>query len=805
MNLAWMVFSPFVAAIAVPFLYKGIREKIHMGWILFWIPLFLFAGFLQFVPRVAGGSVVSFSLPWIPSIHMNLSFYLDGLSLLFALLITGIGTLVIFYSIYYMEKEKEDLRRFYVYLFLFMGAMLGVVLSDHVLILYGFWEMTSISSFLLIAYWYERKASRSGARKALMITVFGGLGLLAGLLLMVLLTDTYSIREMIAKSAEIRGSRFLTPVMCFLLLGIFTKSAQFPFGIWLPGAMEAPTPISAYLHSATMVKVGIYLVGRLTPIFSGNAIWFWTVTITGLITLLYGSIRAVRQTDLKALLAYSTISQLGLLMSLFGMGSAARPEGAGGSLSLSALAVFAGVVHLFNHSAFKGSLFMAVGIVDHETGTRDIRRLGGLLKIMPATFVISLIGSLSMAGLPPFSGFLSKEMFFQSVYEAMNYFSLPGMESLGFLLPVFAVAGSIFTFIYSMIFLTRTFFGEPHPALMPKEKAHEARGGMLVPPLVLAVFSIAGFLFPNWLTGRLFLPAVRTILPYDGVRSLHLSVERWHGWDNPALMMTGIVLCVGLLLFLFIRRWHVVWKVVPPRWSLNSLYERCALLLEGGARRVTDRYMTGALRHYLAYILLFFVTASGFFLMKSGPVFLDVSRDAPISIYDAGLVLGMVIAALTLLFTNNRLTAILALSAVGYLVVMLFVVLRAPDLALTQMVVETVTTVLFLLCFYHLPKMGKLMKSLSFKWVNAAISIAVGLTVTLFALAVKNHRLFEPITRFYEKADDLAGGKNIVNAIIVDFRGFDTMLEISVLIMAGLGVFTLIHLRGKDGKTDETE
>ena len=316
---------------------------------------------------------------------------LDGLSLIFSLIITGVGTLVILYSIYYMSKVRESLHNFYVYLMFFMGAMLGVVFSDNILVLYVFWELTSISSFLLIAYWYQRKQSRYGAQKSLLITVFGGLAMLAGFIMLSMMTDTYSIREMITQVDNIKIHSLFIPAMILVLIGAFTKSAQFPFSIWLPDAMEAPTPISAYFHSATMVKAGIYLVARFTPIFGGHLEWFWIVSGIGIITLLYGSVNAVKQTDLKALLAYSTISQLGLIMSLLGLGSASMYLGLGDESTMYAVAVFAAIFHLINHSTFKGCLFMVVGIIDHETGTRDIRKLGGLMNLMPITFTLCLL------------------------------------------------------------------------------------------------------------------------------------------------------------------------------------------------------------------------------------------------------------------------------------------------------------------------------------------------------------------------------------------------------------------------------
>ena len=426
------------------------------------VPLALFIYLASFIPAVAGGETYIHTIKWIDSAGINFTTYLDGLSMIFGLLITGVGSLVILYSIYYLS-EREALGRFYVYLLMFMGAMLGVIFSDNLMVLYVFWELTSISSFLLIAFWYHRKKSRYGAQKSMLITVSGGVGMLAGFIMLHAMTGSFSVREIIATIGQYTNESLFLPAMLLVLLGAFTKSAQFPFHIWLPDAMEAPTPVSAYLHSATMVKAGIYLVARFTPVFGGEAVWFYTVTGVGIFTLFWGSVNAVRQTDLKALLAYSTISQLGLIMSLFGLGSAALNEGYSADSVIYTQATFAALFHLINHSTFKGALFMVVGIVDHQVGTRDIRRLGGLMSLMPVTFTIAVIGSFSMAGLPPFNGFLSKEMFFESVLNVRNLDIFAMGPLMGSLLPVVAWIASVLTFVYSMIIVFQTFLGKHQP------------------------------------------------------------------------------------------------------------------------------------------------------------------------------------------------------------------------------------------------------------------------------------------------------------------------------------------------------
>lgn len=796
------ILLPFISAVLVPFLYKYLNRQVHTGWFVLLVPLSIFIYLLQYIPDVAAGKTYKYTLPWIPTLDIGMTSYVDGLGLLFGLLISGVGTLVIIYSVFYMSKEREALHNFYVYLLMFMGAMLGVVFSDHLLVFYGFWELTSVSSFLLISYWYERKSSRQGALKAMLITVLGGFGLLAGFIMLITMTDTYSIREMIANLEIIQGHALFIPAMLCILLGAFTKSAQFPFGIWLPDAMEAPTPVSSYLHSATMVKAGLYLVARMTPIFGGSSVWFWLVAGIGLITLLYGSLTALRQTDLKALLAYSTISQLGLIMCLLGVGSLAVYFGPGESGGVFTVATFAALFHLFNHSTFKGSLFMVVGIIDHETGRRDIRYLGGLMQVMPVTFTIALIGGLSMAGLPPFNGFLSKEMFFAAVNDVAEA-GVFGLGHIGLLFPIIAWVASIFTFVYCMIFIFKTFGGRFRPERLTR-KVHEAPFGMLVSPIILGLLVILIFFFPNVLGKYILAPALTSVLPMMTVTPYELKISAWHGLNMELLMTIGVIV-VGFLLFKTTKKWIQAVRNYPQGLTLNRLYNQGLTGTEKLSASLTDRYMTGSLRHYLIYVFSFFVILLlGSLLWFHGLQF-DFSKDAPISMFDAGLVIAMIIAAFTVLLAGNRIVAIVALGALGYMVSMFFVIFRAPDLALTQMVVETVTTVLFLLCFYHLPKLKKSIERIPFKLTNLVISVAMGLTVTLVALAANGHKLFEPITSFFENAYELAGAKNIVNAILVDFRGFDTMLEISVLAIAGLGVYILVHQRAKRREQHEAE
>ncbi|AST94892.1 Na+/H+ antiporter subunit A [Shouchella clausii] len=794
------ILTPFIVALFIPFLYKRL-SAIHTGWFVLAVPVALFAILASYIPAIANGETFYSSIPWLPSLGINFTAYLDGLGLIFALLITGVGSLVILYSIYYLSKERESLHHFYIYLLMFMGAMLGVVFSDNLLVLYVFWELTSISSFLLIAYWHHRRQSRYGAQKSMLITVMGGIGMLAGFLMLSSFAGTFSVREIIGGMGDYASHALFVPAMLLILLGAFTKSAQFPFHIWLPDAMEAPTPVSAYLHSATMVKAGIYLVARFTPVFGGEAVWFWVVSIVGIVTLFWGSFTAIRQTDLKALLAYSTISQLGLIMTLLGLGSAALHFDVIDNQSFYySLAIFAALFHLVNHSTFKGALFMVVGIVDHETGTRDIRKLGGLMAVMPVTFTVAVIGSFSMAGLPPFNGFLSKEMFFTAVLRIIElpFFSV---ETWGLLFPIIAWLASVLTFVYCLILIFKTFFGEHQPEKLEKS-AHEAPFGMLVSPVILASLVVAFFFFPNVLGEFLLKPAYGAVMPaFIEAGVFDYQIKAWHGINTELLMTLGIV-GLGFVLYRSLPRWVGVYSLFPAKLSLDRLYNGALISVERRSNEITNRYMTGNMYHYLLYIFLVILGLVYTVALTTGALSFDVSNDAPISIYEGILAAVMAITAISILFAKSRMTGILLNGVLGYLVALFFVFFRAPDLALTQLVIETVTAALFLLCFYFLPDWDKQKHKTKPKLLNGLIAVATGAMVTVLALSVNSNRLFDSISAFYENAYELAGAKNIVNAILGDFRAFDTMLEVVVLLIAGLGVYVLIKLKASKGGRD---
>ncbi|UXU54471.1 Na+/H+ antiporter subunit A [Staphylococcus agnetis] len=789
--MSWLhiaVILPLIFALIIPVLYR-FYKRVHLGWFVLPIPVVLFAYFLTYLQPTMSGHYEKASVKWMPQIGMNFDIYVDGLGLLFSLLITGIGSLVVLYSISYLSRS-EQLGNFYCYLLMFMSAMLGVVLSDNLLVLYLFWELTSFSSFLLISFWRHKEKSLYGAMKSMMITVFGGLSLLGGFILLYIASGTWSIRELVRHVDDIHTSPFFLLAMIFIIIGAMTKSAQFPFYIWLPDAMEAPTPVSAYLHSATMVKAGIYLIARLTPLFAVSQGWIWTVTLFGLVTLFWGSLNATKQQDLKGILAFSTVSQLGMIMSMLGIGAVSYHfNGAENQFYVAAYS--AAIFHLINHATFKGALFMITGAVDHATGTRDIKKLGGLMTIMPISFTLTIITSLSMAGVPPFNGFLSKEQFLEAMIEvtSANVFSL---NTLGLLLPIVAVIGSIFTFVYSFKFITEIFLGNYQPDALP-HKAHEASILMNIPPIILSTLVIAIGLFPSLVSTPLVEPAVKSIANIDNITAeFHL----WHGF-TPAFMATLIIYVVGAILLLTHKKWVPVIKGLPQFLTLNYWYDQTGRYSPFYATQLTRTYMTGFSRNNIVIIFttLIIITVVTLILV---PFTFDFKHVSPIRPYEFISVITIIIAAVMIMFARSRLFSIIMLSAVGYSMAIFFIFFNAPDLALTQFVVETISTALFLLCFYHLPNMSRYNETPRFKIVNVVISISVGLIVTILGLIAYGNRHFISISEFYKKhVYDLAEGKNMVNVILVDFRGTDTLFESAVLGIAGMAIYTLIKLRAK--------
>jgi multicomponent Na+:H+ antiporter subunit A len=723
---------------------------------------------LTFVPSTSRHQGLLYTLPWFPALDVNFSLWIDGLSVFFALLIAGMGLLITWYSHYYLDPVERQ-GRFYAYLLCFMGAMLGLVLSANLITLFVFWELTSISSFLLIGFWQTRPASLYGARQALLVTVLGGLALLGGLILLYQVTGTLELSELAESAGVIRDSPLYPVILGLVLVGAGAKSAQFPLHFWLPNAMAAPTPVSAYLHSATMVKAGLFLVCRLLPVLGGTEAWMYAVTGMGAVTFFVGGALALRQHDLKALLAYSTISQLGAIMFLYGPGTAES--------------VRAAIFHLFNHATFKGALFLLVGIIEHQVGSRDRRELTGLLPRLPVTGTLTAIAALSMAGVPPFNGFLSKEL----TYEALLTSPLPG--GFGWLLPSIAVAGSLLTVTYSLAIVHGVFFGKSPKNLT--DHLHEPAMGMLLVPALLAGLCVLHGAMPRWLDSVLLTPAVFSVI---GPQHLP-QVMLWHG-PNFAVLMSLITLLGGVALYI-VGGSALGWRSAqPPALSWNTVYDRGMGAIDGLGALCTRVFQSGYLKFSVMMTLGFLVLSFTYpWLMKAG-VTLGALDLAPVEPYEAALLALLMIGALAVTLARQPLSAVLTLGMVGLLVSFLFVALRAPDLALTQLLIETASLILFLLVLRFLPPFSQ--ETLSW-WVrcrDVGISIMVGGLVVVLLLIANSATLYPSIASYFlEQSLRLGGGRNVVNVIVVDFRGYDTMGEITVLTIAAVGVYALIKLR----------
>jgi NADH:ubiquinone oxidoreductase subunit 5 (subunit L)/multisubunit Na+/H+ antiporter MnhA subunit len=723
---------------------------------------------LTIVTSSAHEQTAHYTVPWFPELGVNFSLWVDGVSVFFASLIAGMGLLITWYSHYYLGPRERQ-SRFYAYLLCFMGAMLGLVLSANLLTLFVFWELTSISSFLLIGFWQTRPESLYGARQALLVTVLGGLALLGGLILLYQVTGTLELPELAASSGVIRDSPLYPVILALVLVGVGAKSAQFPLHFWLPNAMVAPTPVSAYLHSATMVKAGLFLVCRMLPVLGGTEAWMYAVLTIGIVTFFVGGSLALWQNDLKALLAYSTISQLGAIMFLFGPGTA---DG-----------VRAAIFHLFNHATFKGALFLLVGIIEHQAGTRDRRELSGLLSRLPVTGVLVAVAALSMAGVPPFNGFLSKELAFDAVLTS------PLPESFGWLLPSLSVGGSLLTVTYSLAIVHGIFFGGKPKILT--DHLHEPPIGMLLAPALLAGLCLLHGAMPHWLDSALLTPAVTGVL---GPQPL-APVALWHGLTLPVLMSL-VTLLGGAGLYAVGGSDLGMTPSRRPHWSFNALYDRGMAGIDALGAWCTRAFQSGYLKFAVMMTLGFLVLSFTYpFIMRAGSR-LGALDLAPVELYQAGLVALLMIGALAVSVADQPLTAVLTLGLVGLLVSFLFVVLRAPDLALTQLLIETASLILFLLVIRYLPPFGRERLTWWVRCRDVALSVAVGGLVVGLLLIANSATLYPSIGHYFvEQSLRLGGGRNVVNVIVVDFRGYDTMGEITVLTIAAIGVYTLITLK----------
>ncbi|WP_324742160.1 monovalent cation/H+ antiporter subunit A [Tsuneonella sp. CC-YZS046] len=731
-----------------------------------------------FYPSMSDGGVLRLELPWLPSLGLNLTLRLDGFSWLFAFLILAIGALVSLYARYYMSSE-DPVPRFFSFLLAFMGSMLGMVLSGNLIQITFFWELTSLFSFLLIGYWHHNQSARDGARMALITTAAGGVCLLIGFLLLGRIAGSYDVDQVLASGDAIRGDPLYVLTLILILLGAFTKSAQFPFHFWLPHAMAAPTPVSAYLHSATMVKAGIYVLILLWPVLAGTETWYLIVTTTGLATLLVGAWSAIFQQDLKGLLAYSTISHLGLITLLLGLGSP--------------LAAVAAIFHTVNHATFKASLFMAAGIIDHETGTRDLRKLSGLARFMPITATLAMVAAAAMAGVPLLNGFLSKEMF---LAEALESHSNTVLDQL---LPYLATLASAFSVLYSLRFIHQAFFG-PAPVDLPRQP-EEAPPWMRLPIEVLVLACLLVGIIPALTIGPFLATAVDAVL---GDRTPSYSLAVWHGFSLP-LLMSATALAGGVLLYVLfgprlnaIERSPLIGYIKGRRTfeAVLAVIVNCARILQGllGTRRlqVQLRLLVGTA---LVVGVLPFLNL-GFDRVRSPGTLVDPVF-AVVWILGGASAIG---AAWQAKF--HRLVALVLVGVAGLATCISFIWLSAPDLGLTQLLVEVVTLVLLLLGLRWLPQRlpdfwpedRTPFRVLFRRGGDLLLAMLGGLGAAIISYAMMTRPAPDSISRYFiERAYPEGGGTNVVNVILVDFRGFDTLGEITVLCIVALTVFTLLR------------
>jgi multicomponent K+:H+ antiporter subunit A len=764
LTLLTLVALPFLAALAIA-LVAGAGRAVHSG-IAGGASAVGLALLATLAGPVIGGEVPTARWEWVPSLGLDLALMVDPLGLMFAGLILGIGLLVVIFAHFYLYAG-EATGRFFASLMLFQGAMLGIVIAGNVLLLLVFWELTSLASFLLIGFWQHKAEGRQGARMALAVTGGGGLALIGGLMLLGVVAGSFDLATILERGDIVRASPLYPVLLGLILLGCFTKSAQFPFHFWLPHAMAAPTPVSAYLHSATMVKAGVFLLARLWPVLAGTEAYTLIVTSVGLITMILGAGVALFRHDLKSILAYSTISQLGMLVMLLGF-----------SLKAAALAA---VLHILNHAAFKAALFMSAGIVEHETGTRDIRRLGGLAKAMPITAIIATLAAASMAGLPPLGGFISKELM---LYETpkVALFSLP------WLLPVLATLGATFSVGYSLRLAGHLFFGKPREA-EPFARAHDPGAGMWGGPALLTGLAVLLGLIPMALAAPLVGAVTGAV---TGAPAPEFDLALWHG-VNLALILSLIAVAGGALLLWQHGTLLALWERV--RWpDAKRMFEAAITFADRWTRKAIVASHAPSLQNMLLATFGVIVALAIDGAVTGGGVLTGARPGLPASA--PGIIAWVLLIAATAAVVNdsrNRLRVLIYISVIGLVISLAFVQFSAPDLALTQISVEVVTILLLLLALNLLPKSPPLLSSAPRKWRDGALAVAGGVLVGGIAWAMLTRDPGTTIAAYHlANAKSGGGGTNVVNVILVDFRAFDTLGEIIVLGVAGLGIFALL-------------
>jgi len=760
-GLPLIALLPFVGAILVFLTAK--THRLTPVWIAGGITLLtiLILSYLSYIPF--NGDVLVQSWSWIEAIGFNFSFRIDGLGMLFAYIVLGIGILIIFYARYYLSK-KDSTARFNSYMLLFMGSMLGIVLSENILLLILFWELTSLSSFLLISFWQYKKDGRDGGMMALVITGAGGLFLFASMLILGSIVGSYELSVVLESRDIILSSPYFTAIFLLFFMGVITKSAQFPFHFWLPHAMAAPTPVSAYLHSATMVKAGIFLLARFYPVYSGTDEWIMLVSTTGLLTLLIGAFIAFFKQDLKGLMAYSTVSHLGLITFLLGLSTP--------------LAVVAAIFHTINHAAFKAASFMIVGIIDHQTGTRDINKLGGLLGFMPYTATLAMVVAASMAGFPPLNGFLSKEMLFERAI----------IDGFIFVIPVLVTIAGVFSVAYSLRFIADVFFGKANN--MPVVNPREPHYLMKLPIALLAFACVSIGIAPMILISDMLFTVAGSTLATTPPK-VHIAL--WHGFNLP-LLMSLIAVGMGVLLYLKRKSADNMYDKylvhIDARdmynWTINYIFKTAKLV---------HLYLHQGKIYNSIYTLIVLSLLAGLvgFRYTDAPLF-GTRAFLPIDLVSLTITIFTILSiGAVVRYHRNRFVTLVIIGIAGLIMALIFIKFSAPDLALTQLSVEVVTIVLMLLTLYYLPAFSP-KESLKKKiGVDAILSVFGGIGVFILTLSVLS-REFTTISDFFiANAKTGGGGTNVVNVILVDFRGLDTLGEIIVLGIAGLGIFAMLQ------------
>jgi multicomponent Na+:H+ antiporter subunit A len=743
------------------------------------VPAAVFVGLLAQIPAVTRGETPTEVHPWVPQLDLALAFRLDALSLTMALIVTGVGTLVVLYCARYFRRGEDGLGRFSGVLLAFAGAMFGLVVSDDIYVLFMFWEATTVFSYLLIGQYTAKRKSRGAALQALLVTTAGGLAMLVGVVILAVESGTTRVSQIVADPPQASG--LVTVAVILVLVGALSKSAQVPLHFWLPSAMAAPTPVSAYLHAAAMVKAGIFLIALLVPAFGDTPGWRPLLVAVGVLTMLVGGWRALRQHDLKLLLAYGTVSQLGFLTVVVGYGTRN--------------AALAGITLITGHALFKATLFLVVGIIDNRLGTRDLRKISGLGRQAPLLAIVATLAAASMAGLPPLLGFVAKEATFTALLEDAEHGAPLGLVAL-----VGVSLGSVLTVAYTARFLWGAFASKP--GVEPAEFVHE-HVDFLISPAILALTSL-GLGIASPLLDPLFGLYADTVPPLSGEASAvsaeapdaaHLAL--WHGLE-PALGISAVTLVLGLALFAARTRVSAIQGRVPSLIDSARGYSRIVHLVDRGAVRLTRVTQTGSLPIYVATILVVLVAAVGTALVLVGELpgsfrIWDSPAQLPIAIV-------MGVATIAAARAHKRFMAVVLVGVTGYGMAALFALQGAADLALTQALVETVTLVTFVLVLRRLPSAIGQDHGRRHRVIRAVIGVGVGILMSVVAVVALGSRIAEPISlQFPQLAYEGGHGRNVVNVLLVDIRGWDTLGEMSVLVVAATGVASLVFLSRRSG------